>query len=138
MPLGDGCLGRCPNVVFVPYWNADIAPQPGLQTIQIEVNDRRGVERQQLTQCQPANHSITEWLAQFRSGAVAERERDACHHRSRRRHHDRTEALQARLSDRVQRRQVLVALRDDSEIDQNDAVLLDDADQQDDGDDANH
>src|ERR1700674_4185165 len=46
----------------------------------------------------------------------------------------RARPQQRRLADRLLGRQVLVALRGDREVDHHDAVLLDDADQQDDAD----
>jgi hypothetical protein len=66
-----------------------VAPQPRLQAIEIEIDDRCGVEGQELAQREPSNHGVTEWLTQFRAGAGAEREGDAGEHRRRRRHHDR-------------------------------------------------
>jgi adenylate kinase family enzyme len=47
-------------------------------------------------------------------------------------------AQQARLLDRFARALALIALRVECEVDHHDRVLLDDADQQDDADDAHH
>jgi type I restriction-modification system DNA methylase subunit len=41
------------------------ASKPVLQPIEIEVYDRRGVERQQLTKRKPAHHGVSQRLAQF-------------------------------------------------------------------------
>jgi len=50
------------------------------------------------------------------------------------RHHDRPEAQQAGLVDRLERALALLALGLQREVDHHDGVLLDDADQQDDAD----
>ena len=54
--------------------------------------------------------------------------------RRHRRHHDRPEAQQAGLEDRVARAHACGALGVEREVDHHDRVLLDDADQQDDAD----
>src|SRR5438445_13135089 len=54
-----------------------VAPEPDLHAVEIEVDHRRGVERQQLAQREAADHGVAERLAQLRSGAVTERERNA-------------------------------------------------------------
>ena len=77
-------------------------------------------------------------MPQFRTGAVAKRERHAGEQRRRGRHHDGAEAQQARLADRRDRRHMVVALRRYGKVDQYDAVLLNDPDQQDNPDDADH
>ena len=65
------------------------------------------------------------------SGSAAEQRRH-------RRHHDRTEAQQARLVDRFLRRLPSFALGLEREVDHHDRVLLDDADEQDDADERDH
>src|SRR5262245_45640594 len=42
-----------------------IAPEPGLQPSEIEIDDRRRVERQKLRQRQAADHGIAERLAEL-------------------------------------------------------------------------
>jgi hypothetical protein len=37
--------------------DAPVATQPMLETIEIQIDHRRGVERQQLAQCEPADQS---------------------------------------------------------------------------------
>ena len=59
---------------------------------------------------------------------------NAAEQRRHRRHHDRAEAQQARLVDRLLGRLALLALRLEREVDHHDRVLLHDADQQDDAD----
>ena len=68
----------------------------------------------------------------------AERQRQAAEQRRHRRHHDRPEAQQAGLVDRLLRRLALRALRLQREVDHHDGVLLHDADQQDDADQRDH
>ena len=87
---------------------------------------------------QAADHGVAERLAQLRAGAAPEHQRQRAEQRRHRRHHDRPEAQQAGLANRVVRRQVLLALGLDGEVDHHDAVLLDDADQQNDADQRDH
>ena len=74
-------------------------------------------------------------MAQLGADAAAEHQRQRAEQRGHRRHHDRPEAQQARLVDRVARRLAFLALGVEREVDHHDRVLLDDADQQDDADD---
>src|SRR6516164_4067042 len=46
------------------------APEPDLHAVEIKINDRRGVERQELAQREAADHGVAERLAQLRSRAV--------------------------------------------------------------------
>src|SRR5215831_17281030 len=115
-----------------------VAPEPDLHAVEIKINHRRSVERQELAQREAADHGVAERLAQLRARAVAERERKAREHRGRRRHQDRAEAQQAGFADGGDRRHAIVAFGRDGEVDQHDAVLLDDADQENDADDADH
>src|SRR5262249_26207701 len=87
-----------------------LAPQPHLHAVEIKIDHRRGVEREQLAQREAADQGAAERLAQLRAGAVTERERKAREHRRRRRHQDRAEAQQASFADRRDRRHVIVAL----------------------------
>ena len=74
--------------------------------------------------------------AQLRAGAAFHRQRQRAEQRGQRRHHDRAEAQQARLHDRIRRRHALVPFGLEREVDHHDRVLLDDAHQQDDADQA--
>src|SRR5262249_22850505 len=85
-----------------------------------------------LAQCQPADDGVTERLRDLRAGAGADHQRHGTQHRRQRRHEDRPEAFDTSLVDRFFRRQALVALGVNGEVDHHDAVLLDDADEQDD------
>src|SRR5215471_20515995 len=123
-------LGPCIALV----WRLPV-PSSG-QAIEIQEDDRRGVERQKLAQCQPANDCIAERLAYLGAGSTAEHERHGAEHRRHRRHENRAETLDASLIDRLLRREPLLALGMKGEVDHHDAVLLDDADQQEDADDS--
>ncbi len=113
-------------------------PDPPGEPIEGEIDHRRRVQRQELTEDQPADDGDAERTAQLRSGAGAERQRHAAEQRRHRRHDDGTETQQRRLEDRVERRSVLLALGLEREVDHHDRVLLDDADEQDDADERNH
>ena len=63
-----------------------------VDTVEIEIDDRRDVERQELRDAQPADHRDAKWLAQLRARAGAERDRQRAEDRGERRHHDRPEA----------------------------------------------
>src|SRR5713226_6271202 len=97
-----------------------LAAQPVLQAVEIEVHHRRGVKCEQLAERKPAHHGVAKRLAQFRAGAVTERERRAGEQRRSGRHHDGAEAQQARLTDCCDRRHVSLMLGRDGEVDQHD------------------
>ena len=82
--------------------------------------------------------AIAQRLAQLGAGAAAQHQRQAAQDRAHRRHHDRTEAQDAGLVDRLLGRQVALALGAQREVHHHDAVLLDDADQHDDADQRDH
>ena len=108
-----------------------------MQPVEIEIDDRRGVEREQLAERQPSDHRITERLAKLRAGASPKHQRHAAKHGGHGGHQDRPKSKQASFADRGKRR-VPVILAVNGEVDQHDAVLFDDADEQNDADDAYH
>ena len=55
-----GCLRRTDSFAAPPL-------PPLAQTIEVEVNDRRGVKRERLTEDQPARNGDAEWPPQFRA-----------------------------------------------------------------------
>src|SRR6266404_6401527 len=127
LPMGDARRRRRSLV-------ARSAGEPRVDTVEVEKDDRRRIEGQRLADDQPADDRIAEWLADLRPSAGAEHQRNPAEECGHRRHHDRPEAQETRLADRVDGCQTATALRLDREIDQHDAVLFDDADQQDDAD----
>ena len=111
------------------------AGQTHRQAVEIKVDDRRGEQREHLADDQAADNGDAERLAQFGAGSGTEHQRHGAEDRGHRGHHDRPEAQQAGLVDRVTRRQALDALGLQGEVDHHDGVFLDDADQQNDADD---
>src|SRR5581483_3559402 len=89
-----------------------------------------------LAQQETADHRDTQGSAQLGADTGPERERQAGEQSRHRRHQDRPEAQQTRLVDRVLRGLTLVPFRFQGEIDHHDSVLLHDADQKNDSDDA--
>ena len=79
-----------------------IAPflEPAAEAIEIEINDRRGVEREKLREEQAADDRDAEWAAQFAAGACSGGEGQRAEQCRRGRHHDRPKAQQARLINR--------------------------------------
>src|SRR5262245_28400053 len=59
---------------------AALAAQPLLEPVEIEVDNRCRVEREQLAQRKPAHHCIAERLPQLGAGSSSERERHAGEH----------------------------------------------------------
>ena len=112
--------------------------QPRAQPLHVEIDHRRGVEREQLAEQQAADDGDAERIAQLRAGAAFQRQRQRAEQRGQRRHHDRAEAQQGRLHDRLLGRQTLVALGLDREVDHQNRVLLHDAHQQHDADQRDH
>src|SRR6516162_4826832 len=80
-------LGRRSALV----WRLPV-PSSG-QAIEIQEDDRRGVERQELAQRQPANDGVAKRLAYLGAGSTAEHERHGAEHRRHRRHENRAETL---------------------------------------------
>src|SRR5690349_3333584 len=100
--------------------------QPGLQPLEVQVDHRRDVQREELRKHQAADHRQAERHARGAAGAEADGDRQAAHERRHGGHHDRPEAGQPGLVDRLLRRQA-AALRLDREVDHHDGVLLHDA-----------
>ena len=112
---------------------------PFRKPIEKDVNDRRGVKGERLAEQQSADHCNTQRTPQFGSKASSEGQRDTGEQRRHGGHHDGAEAQQTGVIDGVRRVLPMLALAFQREIDHHDAVLLHDADQQnnaDDGDDA--
>src|SRR6185437_10314490 len=84
--------------------NARPLPHTLRETVEEEIDDRGGEERQQLADEQPADDGETEWRAQLRARAGAEHQRQGREERRHGGHQDRPEAQQRRLVDRLLRR----------------------------------
>ena len=109
-----------------------------MQPVEQQIDHRRGVERQHLRDDQAADNGDAERPAQLRAGAGGNDQRDRakqCRHGG---HQDRPEAFETGFVDRALRQQAAPPLALQSEVDHHDAVLLDDADQEDDADEGDH
>src|SRR5207248_4896919 len=71
------------------------------EAVEIEIDDRRRVERQHLRQQQPADDAVAERLAYLGAGAGPEHQRHAAQQRRHRRHQDGPEAQHAGAVDRL-------------------------------------
>src|SRR5580698_7852142 len=101
-------------------------------TVEEEIDNRSGEEREHLRDEQTADDGDAERGAELRAGAAAECERNSAEERGHRGHHDGTEAQKAGLIDGLFGRHALFALGFESEVDHHDGVLFNDADQKDD------
>src|SRR5215471_10742148 len=104
------------------------------QAIESEINDRRRVQRQELADQQSADDRNTERPPQLRSRPSTEGQRDAGKKSRHRGHHDRAEAEQAGLINRLSWNLSFSTLRIQSEVDHHDSVFLHNADEEDDSD----
>ena len=93
-------------------------------------------KRQHLAHDQTADDGESQRPAQFGAGAGPGQQRQGAEHRRQRGHQDGPEAQQRGLEDRLLRRLAVLALRFEREVHDHDPVLLDDADQEHDADDA--
>ena len=108
------------------------------QVVKEDVDDRRGVEREHLAQQQAADHADAQRPAKLGADAGADGQRDAAQQRGHGGHHDGTEAQQAGFVDGVGGVLAVLAFAFQREVHHHDAVLLHDADEQDDADDGHH
>ena len=115
-----------------------VPEQPGLQPVEIDIDDWRRIEGKNLRQSEAADDGVAERLTDLRSDPRAEHHRHGTEHRRHRGHEDRTEALDAGLVDQFLGRQTFILFGLQGEVHEHDAVFLDDADEQDDTDDCNH
>jgi len=83
---------------------------PGGEPVEGEVDHRGGVEREELAHDEPAHDRDAERLAELGPDTLPQRERQAAQQRGHRGHHDRAEAQQAGLVDRLLRALPLLAL----------------------------
>ncbi|RMO42958.1 hypothetical protein ALQ41_05232 [Pseudomonas savastanoi pv. glycinea] len=106
--------------------------------VEIQIDDRRGKQRQYLADEQTADHHQPQWLAQLCAGAAGKHQRNGAEQCCQGGHENRPETQQRRFVDRRFRCNTPVALCVEREVDHHDRVLLDDADQQNDTDDRDH
>src|ERR1700682_4221269 len=105
---------------------------PGLQAIHIDVDDRRCEESEHLAEDEAADDGDAERAAQLGANPGAESKWHGTQKSGHGCHQNWTEAQQTRLVDRFDGRQSFFPFHLDGEIDHEDGVFLDDADQEDD------
>ena len=105
------------------------------QIVEENINHRRGVEREGLTEQQPADHGDAERPAQFRTETGTQRQWQAGEQSGHSGHHNGAEAQQAGFVDCVGGIFSVLAFGFQREVHHHDAVLFHDADEQDDADD---
>ena len=113
---------------------AELAVQPVKQ----KIDHRRRVEREHLRHQKAADNGDAERPPQFRARADGNDQRQRAQHGGKRGHQDRPESRKAGLMDGLLRRQAQPPLAVEGEVHHHDAVLLHDADQQDDADEGDH
>src|SRR6476661_6613265 len=94
----SGLLGMGRGVSF------SRAMEPGLQALEVEVDHGGDVERKDLRQQQAADHGKAERHARAAARTEADRNRQAAHEGGAGGHHDRAEADETGLVDRLRRR----------------------------------
>src|SRR5262245_17762829 len=80
---------------------APVPEQPALEVVEVEIDHRRRIERQDLRQCQTSDNGIAEWLPYLRAHTRSHHHGYRAEHGRHRRHQDRPEALDAGLVDRL-------------------------------------
>ena len=113
---------------------AAMIAQPGPQSIKVQINDRRRVQRQYLTEDEAADDGNSERPTKFAAVAEADGERQRTEQGRIGGHHDRPEAQEARLENRLRRGKAATALSFQRKVDHHDGIFLDEADEQDDAD----
>ena len=109
--------------------------EAGTEIVKEDIDDRRGVEREDLAEEQAADHGDAEGLAELRTDAGAEGQGQAAEQCGHGGHHDGAEAEERCLVDGFGGVLAFFAFGLEGEIHHHDAVLLDDADEQDDAND---
>ena len=110
------------------------AAKPELDTIHVEINDGRGKERQELAEDEATDDGDAEGAAQFGANTVADGERKGAEERGHGGHENGAEAKQTGFVNGFDGRQVFLGLGLHGEVDHEDGVLFDDADEQNDTD----
>src|SRR5580704_6379505 len=114
---GGGSLDGVPKPV-----TRETPPKP----IESQVDDRRGVESQQLAEEKSTDDGDAERVTELRTGAGGECQWQAAEERGHGGHHDGAKAQQASLVDRLLGRLPFLALRFKREVDHHDGVFLND------------
>src|SRR3984893_11578835 len=104
--------------------------QPSLNTIHVNVHDGSGEKGEHLAENESADDGDTERTAQLRANTGAKSERESAKKRGHGGHHDGAEAQQAGLIDSFDGGLAFQALCLHGEVDHEDGIFLDDANQQ--------
>ncbi|MNQ86065.1 hypothetical protein D3C85_1012490 [compost metagenome] len=100
------------------------------QAVEVKVNHRGGVKRQDLAEHQPADDRHAQRLAHLRAFGTAEQQRQGPEDGRQGGHQDRPQAQQAGTANRLQRRQAILAFQLQGQVDHQDGVFLHHANQQ--------
>src|SRR5580693_9164584 len=111
-----------------------MALDAGLEPIEVEVNDGSREEGQGLTEDQATNDRDAEGPAHLGAGTGAQRQRESAQQSGGGRHHDRSEPEETRFVNRLDARLATLTFGLHREVDHQNRVFLDQADQQDDAD----
>jgi hypothetical protein len=103
-----------------------------------DIDDGRGVKREDLAQQQPTHHDDAQRFAQLGTVTGSQRQRQPSQQRRHGGHHNWAEAEQASIVNCIRRVLAVLPLAFQGEVDHHDAVLFHNADQQDNADDRNH
>src|ERR1019366_8997312 len=129
-----GILSLGPQRLPAAGANAAHPLPPMLQAVEVKVDHRGGEQGQYLAHHQPADDGDAQRAAQLASGAGAERQRQGSQHGGECGHQNGAETQQAGFENGVTGTLAFNAFGGQSEIDDQDAVLLHQADQQNDAD----
>src|SRR5882724_10965113 len=110
------------------------AADPDLKAVHVEINDGRSEERQELAEDEATDDGNAEWPAKFGADAMANSERKGAEERGHGGHENGAEAKQASFVNGLDRREAFLRFGLNGEIDHEDRVFLDDANEQDDAD----
>src|SRR5882724_6127465 len=116
----------------------DGVAKAGLQAVEVEIDDGRGEERKELAEDEAADDGDAQGAAKFGANALAESERKRSEKSGHGGHEDGTEAQETGLVDGVLGGQPFLHFGLHGEVDHEDGVFLDDANEQNDADEGNH
>src|SRR6266478_4962071 len=108
------------------------------QPVEEDVDDRSGIERQDLAEKQTTHHRNAQRTPEFRADTGTEGEGYTRKERRQSCHHDGTETQERSFVNRLRGGEAASPFSLQSKINDHDAVLLDDTDQQNDPDDGNN
>src|SRR4029079_906188 len=111
--------------------------EPAVQSVEQQIDHRRRVEREHLRDQQSANDGDTERAPKLGAGAYGDHQRQCTEHGGHRGHQDRAETGEAGVVNRPFRRETEPPFAVEREVHHHDAVLLHDADEENNADEGN-